>query len=108
MRKYVDKTGGLEIEKFDELKSKPSRKPVSEKKEAKLIKATDMLDTAMSYQQAIFVSNPSNNGGSECVFCGTHTSYDNRHVCRDCWETYSKEIFDSFKSLLSDVKIEIQ
>lgn len=109
MRKYRDKNGGLEIEKSD-----PIITPVQESRKSRSfdmphnVPAAMMLDTMVSYQQGQFTNNPSENGGSECVFCGTHTSYDNRHVCADCWKKYKNEIADGIREAVSDVEVHIE
>lgn len=117
MRKYTDKRGGLEIEKYesneivpDTTKKSARRKSTvakTETVEPKPITAKDIVETAESYQLPMFTHNPTVNGGSQCVFCGEKTSYDNRHVCIACWKKYKDELFDGIKQAVSDVDINI-
>lgn len=108
MRKYVERSDNIEIIKSEE-DTKPKKKNLYEsKKEVTSVPAISLLDTALSYQQAIFTSNSDENGGGECVFCGAHTAYDNRNVCVECWKKYNSEIFDGLKKEMSNIVIQIE
>lgn len=117
MRKYVDKRGHLEIEKYEPNEIVPGvtqktarRKTTAAKTETvepKPITAKDIVETAESYQLPMFTHNSSENGGSQCVFCGEKTSYDNRHVCIACWKKYKDELFEGIKQAVADVDINI-
>ncbi len=110
MRRYSDKRGGLVVEKTD---STPTAQKTANKvhrsfeNSNSLVDAGLMMDTMASYQMAIFTNNPTENGGSECVFCGEKTSYDNRHVCVECWKKYKEDIIEGIKGAISDVQISI-
>lgn len=107
MRRYIDRKGGLTVEKTEAKDQvqvfKEPNQPIN-----KDVPAGMMLDTMVSYQLPMFTSNPNANGGSECVFCGTKTSYDNRHVCVECWKKYKDEIALGIREAISDVDIHIE
>lgn len=109
---YTDKNGGMTIEKEDSVSTskKSARKARKQEvsQEPKNVPASLMIDTAYSYQQPAFTKNPDENGGSECLFCGTKTAYDNRHVCVECWKQYKNDIFESLKTALADFDVSIQ
>ena len=109
MRKYSDKRGGLDVFKSEE--NTTSKQEVRKSRSFDMphnVPAAMMLDTMVSYQQGQFTNNPSENGGSECVFCSAKTSYDNRHVCADCWKKYKNEIADGIREAVSDVDVHIE
>lgn len=118
MRTYTDKRGGLKVDKYesnetlpdDVKKSVPRRKKAvySEKSDAKKITAQQIVETAESYQIPQFTHNLAVNGGSECVFCGVKTAFDNRHVCIECWKKYKDDLFEGIKQIVSDVDISIE
>lgn len=109
MRTYVDKNGGLTVEKHDSVAkptaTKAARTVVQENKKVSL---ADMVETAESYQLPMFTVNKTENGGSQCAFCGEKTAYDNRHVCINCWKKYHKEIFEQINSKVNAVDITIK
>lgn len=111
MRKYVDRKGGIEVEKHDtpvsmnediEIQKSKARNTAPQK-----IEATCVIDTAISYQVPTIGSNSAENGGSTCVVCGTHTSYDNRHFCVECWKKYKDEMISGIKECIQDIEIDI-
>lgn len=117
MRTYTDKRGGLKIDKYDsnEVAPNSTNKQTRRKKsvetvntEPNKIPAKEIVETAESYQLPQFTHNHATNGGSECVFCGKKTAFDNRHVCVDCWQKYKDELFEGIKQAVSDVDISIE
>lgn len=107
MRRFVDSNGGLEIEKHDSIEVEKEEPVVYSVDKPFKISGEKAIETAYSYQLPMFSENKSENGGSQCVACGKKTSYDNRHVCVDCWKKYSNEIFDTMKNQLSKTEISI-
>ncbi len=105
MRRYVDKTGGLEIEKKESTVQKTKRR--IEPSIPNKIEAVDVIDTAISYQVPSVGTNSNENGGSECKICGIKTSYDNRYFCVECWKKYKDEMIEGIKQSLEDVEIQI-
>lgn len=110
MRQYKDPRGGLTIDKTESVQRDEKKENRTRRKEVsnKDVGADVLIDTLCSYQQAIFTNNPTENGGSECLLCGKKTSYDNRHVCSDCWKIYKDEIVTGLKDALSDTDIRIE
>lgn len=110
MARYKDPRGGLTVDK-ENTQRRNEKKESATMKQGKsnvYISAEKMMDTLYSYQQGQFTNNPTENGGSECVFCGEKTSYDNRHVCAECWKKYGKDIVDGIKNSVQDVDIHIE
>lgn len=112
MRKYVDRKGGVEVEKHDTSISMTENVQIQKAKARNTapqkIEAACVIDTAISYQVPTVGSNSAENGGSTCVVCGTQTAYDNRHFCVECWKKYKKEMIEGIKEALADTEIEIE
>lgn len=72
-----------------------------------VVPAYKFIDTMESYSQSMFVRVETNSGGSKCVFCNKKTSFDNRHVCPECWKLYKDEVLFGLKQNISDVEIKI-
>lgn len=106
MRKFVDPNGGLEVEKY-ESKEVHAVKSIGIEKANKKLPMKDMVETLDSYQLPMFTENKSEKGGSECLICGKKTSYDNRHICVNCWSKYNKKIIEKIKEEVIVSEIEI-
>lgn len=108
LRTYVDKKGGLIVEKRDTLKDETailqddvsvmrSASPV--KKENVEVNASDMVEAMQSYTSSFAVNDSSSKG--ECVICGKPTAFKNRKVCVDCWKEHKDKIMNEIVSLLN-------
>ena len=107
MRQYVDKNGGLTVEKYDSPVKKTQEKAKVSFSGQTTVSAKDMLDTLQSYQLAMFSVNDSN-GTSKCVFCGVPIAYGNRHVCVDCWKVKKNEIIEGLKAAVDETEFKIE
>lgn len=105
MRKYVDSSGGLSIEKKDNDLGVEMPKTKSMLKTN--IDAQKLVDTMQSYQLPTLSKTPNENGGNDCEICGSHIDYDNRYICFECWKKYNEDFFNGIKQKLKNVEIKI-
>lgn len=103
MRKYVDTSGGLSIEKKDNTVQAGNTKSILKTN----IDAQKLIDTMQSYQLPTLSKTPTEKGGNDCEICGNHIDYDNRYICFECWKKYSNDFFDGIKQNLKGVEIKI-
>lgn len=107
MRKHVERFDGIEIEKKESDVPKEVLKARKVNKGPIRIQATDVIQTAISYQMPSVGISPSEHG-SECRVCGEKTSVDNRHFCVECWKKYKDELLGNIQSELEDFEFEIE
>lgn len=104
MKRYSDRTGGLVVEKTEPV-AKPETVTANIKMNA--ISASDVIDTAISYQVSTFPNGASDDKQGVCLICGKKTAYSNRHFCVDCWKQYHSQMLDGIKNAVADVEIKI-
>lgn len=104
MKRYSDRNGGLVVEKTE-----PVAKPkIAETNiQTNSISASDVIDTAISYQVSTFPNGSADDKQGVCLICGKKTAYSNRHFCVDCWKQYHSQMLDGIKNAVADVEIKI-
>lgn len=104
MKRYSDRTGGLVVEKTESVEK---AKTVSNNVKTNPISASDVIDTAISYQVSTFPNGAADDKQGVCLICGKKTAYSNRHFCVDCWKQYHSQMLDGIKNAVADVEIKI-
>lgn len=102
MAKYVDRNGGLVVEKKEtELKKTVENTTIGK---SVSVSGVDAVDTLQSYHS--FSSNDASSKGV-CKICGKQTAYKNRHICVDCWKLHCDEIIQGLKTAVKEVEFQI-
>lgn len=108
MNRYVDRRGGLSVEKTDKVEKQKVVDTVSTFSATAPVTITgdEAFETMLSYQTGNFAKTDSSEKGV-CKICGAKTAYKNRQICVDCWKKYNQEIVDGLKTAVKDVEIKI-
>ena len=103
MERYVDKNGGLVIDKTFELHD-----DVGEKENTKVkIPAQSVIESAKIYLDA----DPSLVYSTErhkCPICQNQTAYKTGTICFDCWDKYKDDLLAGVSTSVADVEFEIE
>lgn len=108
MRTYIDRKGGLTVEKHESKPNTINKVESVNKTEPKMVSAVDMISTIESYLVSAVGTNNTVSGKGTCVFCGKQTAYANRTVCVDCFKQNKNKIMDGFKNAVQDVDFKIE
>lgn len=109
MARYVDKKGGLLVEKTEPTKVSDKAAVVTKTKSniQSTVSAEDVFSAIGSYLSSPFTVTDSSSKG-ECVICGKQTAYANRMICVDCFKEHKDSIMDGLKSAVKDVDFKIE
>lgn len=106
MSRYVDRKGGLIVDKTESDKTFISEPKSTSMNRSVVISGQDAIDTMQSYQSGNFSFLDSSSKGA-CLICGKQTAAKNRHICVDCWKENKDEIIDGLKTAVKDVELKI-
>lgn len=109
MARYVDKKGGLVVDKTEPAKTVDSVAVTMKAKATAqtTVSATDMISGIESYLSSPFAVTDSSSKGV-CVICGKQTAYANRMICVDCFKEHKDSILAGMKSAVKDVDFQIE
>lgn len=109
MARYVDKKGGLVVDKTEPTKVADSAAVAMKAKSVtpSTVSASDMISAIESYLSSPFTVTDSSSKG-KCVICGKQTAYANRMICVDCFKEHKDSIMDGLKSAVKDVDFKIE
>lgn len=105
MSRYVDRRGGLTVEKTDPVKT--TENASVSKNKVSIVSGEEAVETIQSYQASMFANTDSSAKGV-CKICGISTAYKNRHICVECWKKHKNEIIQGIKTAVNDVEFKIQ